>query len=43
MPVRRRDFAGPLSAGFSRINTRRSASSAVISPPDSITSRLMSS
>ncbi len=33
----------PLIAGFSRISTRRSASSAVIRPPDSITSRLMSS
>ena len=29
--------------GFSRMSTRRSASSAVMSPPDSITRRLMSS
>ena len=33
----------PFIAGFSRISTRRSASSAVMSPPNSITSRLMSS
>ena len=33
----------PGKPGFSRISTRRSASSAVIRPPDSITRRLMSS